>query len=67
MLAEHALTALGIKPDAASRAIALFREHDERTLEASHRFYRDEAKLIQTTQDAATELASLFDADKESR
>jgi monovalent cation:proton antiporter-2 (CPA2) family protein len=67
VLAEHALTALGIDADAASHAIALFREHDEKTLEASHRFYRDEAKLIQTTQDAAAELASLFEADRESR
>jgi monovalent cation:proton antiporter-2 (CPA2) family protein len=66
-LAEHALTALGIGADAASRAIALFREHDEKTLEASHSFYRDEAKLIQTSQDAQAELASLFEADRERR
>ena len=67
LLAEHALTALGIDADAASRAIALFRDHDEKALQASHSFYRDEAKLIQTSQDAATELASLFDADREQR
>jgi len=66
-LAEHALTALGIAADAASHAIALFREHDEKTLQASHSFYSDEAKLIQTSQDAATELASLFEADRERR
>lgn len=66
-LAEHALTALGIEADAASHAIALFRDHDEKTLEASHPFYRDEAKLIQTSQDAAAELASLFEADRETR
>jgi monovalent cation:proton antiporter-2 (CPA2) family protein len=64
-LAEHSLTALGIGPDAASRAIALFRDHDEKTLAASHAFYRDEKKLIQTTQDAAAELADLFEADRE--
>jgi len=66
-LAEHALTALGIEADAASHAIALFRDHDENALQASHAFYRDEAKLIQTSQDAAAELASLFEADQERR
>jgi voltage-gated potassium channel Kch len=64
-LAEQSLTALGIEPDAASRAIGLFREHDEKTLAASQPFYRDEKKLIQTTQDAAAELAGLFEADRE--
>lgn len=67
VLAEHALIALGIDADAASRAIALFRDHDEKALLASHAFYRDEAKLIQTLQDAAAELASLFESDRESR
>jgi len=65
VLAEQALTALGIDADAASRAVALFRDHDERTLVASHAIYRDEQKLIQTTQDAAAELESLFEADRE--
>ena len=64
-LAEKALTALGIDADAASRAVALFRDHDERTLASSHAVYRDEQKLIQTTQDAAAELESLFEADRE--
>jgi glutathione-regulated potassium-efflux system protein KefB len=67
VLTEHVLTALGIEADAASCAIALFRDQDEKTLEATHRFYRDEAKLSQTQQDAAAELASLFEADRESR
>lgn len=66
-LAEHALTALGIEADAASRAVDFFREHDEKALLDSHPFYRDEAKSIQTMQDAAAELASLFEADRESR
>jgi monovalent cation:proton antiporter-2 (CPA2) family protein len=65
VLAESALTALGIDADAASRAVALFRDHDERTLAASHAVYRDEQKLIQSTQDAAAELESLFEADRE--
>jgi CPA2 family monovalent cation:H+ antiporter-2/glutathione-regulated potassium-efflux system protein KefB len=65
VLAEQALTALGVEADAAARAVALFRDHDEKTLVASHAVYRDEQKLIQTTQDASAELASLFEADRE--
>jgi len=65
VLAEQALTALGIDAEAAARAVALFRDHDEKTLEASHAIYRDEQKLIQTTQDATAELESLFEADRE--
>lgn len=67
VLAEHVLTGLGIEAQAASRAVALFRDHDEKVLLESHPFYRDEAKLIQTSQDAAAELASLFETDRESR
>jgi CPA2 family monovalent cation:H+ antiporter-2/glutathione-regulated potassium-efflux system protein KefB len=65
VLAEKALVALGIDADAAARAVALFRDNDEKTLVASHAIYRDEQKLIQTTQDAAAELESLFEADRE--
>jgi voltage-gated potassium channel Kch len=65
MLAEKALTELGIDADAAARAVALFRDHDEQTLVSSHAIYRDEQKLIQTTQDATAELESLFEADRQ--
>ncbi len=65
VLAEQALTSLGIDADAASRAVALFRDHDEKTLVSSHADYRDEQKAIQTAQDAAAELESLFEADRE--
>jgi len=63
-LAELSLAALGIADDAAARAVALFRDHDENQLLAAHAIYRDEQQLIQTTQQAADELASLFDADR---
>lgn len=65
VLAEKALTELGIDADAAARAVALFRDHDERFLVTSHPVYRDEQKLLQTTQDASAELESLFEADRE--
>ncbi len=65
-LGRMALTGLGIEEDAAAHAVALFRDHDEKTLVASHAIYRDETKLIQTTRDAAEELESLFEADQPS-
>lgn len=63
-LGRQALTSLGIEDAAAARAVALFREHDERTLAASHAIYRDEVQLIQSARDAADELTALFEADK---
>jgi monovalent cation:proton antiporter-2 (CPA2) family protein len=65
-LAELSLTALGVAPEAAARAVALFRDHDEANLVAAHAIYRDEAQLIQSSQQAAEELTALFEADRES-
>jgi hypothetical protein len=55
---------LGIDEMAAERAIVLFREHDEKSLLETHAVYRDEQQLIQSEQQAADELASLFQADR---
>ena len=63
-LARQALTVLGIDAAAAERAITLFREHDEKMLVETHAIYRDEKQLIQSQQQAADELASLFEADR---
>jgi voltage-gated potassium channel Kch len=63
-LGELVLKALGIPSERARRAIALFAAHDERALERQHDIYRDETKLIQSTQEAAEELLSLFEADQ---
>ena len=63
-LAKQALTVLGIDEAAAERAVTLFREHDEKTLLETHAIYRDEQQLIQSQQQAADELASLFEADR---
>jgi voltage-gated potassium channel Kch len=65
-LAELSLTALGVTPEAVARAITLFRDHDEANLIAAHAIYRDEAQLIQSGQQAADELTTLFEADRES-
>ncbi|HQT76070.1 MAG TPA: monovalent cation:proton antiporter-2 (CPA2) family protein [Rhodopila sp.] len=65
-MAEGSLTLLGIPGRDAARSVALFREHDERALRDAHAVYRDETQLIQTTQQAAEELAALFEADRKS-
>ena len=66
-LAELSLTALGVQEDAAARAVALFRDHDEQNLIATHAIYRDEQQLIQNVQQAADELTGLFEADRTPR
>ncbi|MEJ0019264.1 MAG: monovalent cation:proton antiporter-2 (CPA2) family protein [Acetobacteraceae bacterium] len=63
-LAKQALVTLGIEAAAADRAVELFREHDEKTLIENHAIYRDEQRVIQSQQQAADELASLFEADR---
>jgi monovalent cation:proton antiporter-2 (CPA2) family protein len=63
-LAEKSLTSLGISQDAAHHAVELFRSHDEQNLRQTHAIYRDEKQLIQSAQQAADELMSLFEADQ---
>ena len=64
-LAELSLTALGVGSEEAARAVGLFQAHDEAALGASHAIYRDEEQLIQNAQQAAAELATLFEADRD--
>lgn len=63
-LAKQALLVLGTDPDAADRAVTLFREHDEKNLVETHAIYRDEQQVIQNQQQAADELAGLLEADR---
>jgi CPA2 family monovalent cation:H+ antiporter-2/glutathione-regulated potassium-efflux system protein KefB len=63
-LSEMVLEALDIPPDQASRAVALFQQHDERNLIETHAIYRDEGQMIQSVQQAAQELEQLFEADR---
>ncbi|MBV9250038.1 MAG: cation:proton antiporter [Acetobacteraceae bacterium] len=64
-LAKLSLTSLGVEPDAAQRAVALFRDHDERNLVETHAIYRDEKQLIQSVQQATQELTELFESDRQ--
>jgi voltage-gated potassium channel Kch len=63
-LARQALTILGVDEAAAELAVALFRDRDEKNLLETHAIYRDEQQVIQSQQQAADELASLFEADR---
>ncbi len=63
-MAEQSLVALGVSRSDAERSVALFESHDEQNLRDAHSIYRDEKQLIQSTQQAADELISLFEADR---
>ena len=47
---------------AAQHSVQIFREHDERILEAQHLIYDDEEALRQSAQDSRNELEQLFAA-----
>jgi CPA2 family monovalent cation:H+ antiporter-2/glutathione-regulated potassium-efflux system protein KefB len=64
-LSELALEALGVPEAQAGRAIALFRDHDERILHETYAIANDEKRLIQTTQESAQELLDLFESDQQ--
>src|SRR5262245_50272459 len=63
-MARQALLSLGFDPVASDRAMVLFKQHDERQIEAQYAVQHDEAQLIQTTKEAAEQLQGLFEADR---
>jgi glutathione-regulated potassium-efflux system ancillary protein KefC/glutathione-regulated potassium-efflux system protein KefB len=65
-LARNVLEALGTPAPEAALVVERFRAHDERTLRRQHAVYHDEKQLIQTSKEAADELESLFESDRES-
>jgi monovalent cation:proton antiporter-2 (CPA2) family protein len=62
-VAHTALLRLGLGIADAQRAVTLFKQHDEAQLKVQHALQYDEAKLIQTSQEAAAQLKELFEAD----
>lgn len=62
-LTAHVLGGLGVSEREARRTLAVFARHDEELLKRQYAVFRDEAKLIQTSREAAQELESLFEAD----
>ena len=66
-LTDLVLRALGVPEAQASRALDLFRAHDENNLVATQSISGDEQQLIQDRQQATRELLDLFEADEEVR
>jgi monovalent cation:proton antiporter-2 (CPA2) family protein len=62
-MARLALLTLGKGPAVTERAIAFFRRHDEEQLQAQYAVWQDEARLIQSTREAAEQLRQLFETD----
>ena len=63
-MAEAALKALGHPPDRARREVGLFRDHDEKLLLQQQAFLDDETQMIQSTRNAAEEMARILEADR---
>jgi monovalent cation:proton antiporter-2 (CPA2) family protein len=63
-LSDMVMTELGVPEDRIQRALDLFAEQDERALTQAHAFYQDERKVLQSAQEAAAELTTLFEADR---
>jgi CPA2 family monovalent cation:H+ antiporter-2/glutathione-regulated potassium-efflux system protein KefB len=63
-LTELVLDGLDIPEEQARRAIALFREHDEKILHETYEIAHNEKAMIQTTQEASQELLDLFESDR---
>lgn len=61
--ARQALELTGMDALQAARAVALFKEHDEKLMDAQYAVRQDETQLIQTAAQAAAQLQELFEAD----
>jgi glutathione-regulated potassium-efflux system ancillary protein KefC/glutathione-regulated potassium-efflux system protein KefB len=64
-MAEHVLEWLGDAPADARRSTALFRAHDEVTLQQQFEVRGDESKFLDSTRASALQLESLFESDKQ--
>ncbi len=65
-LAENLLEELGMEQRAVARTVATFQKHDADLLQRQFAVFRDEAKLIQTSREAAKELELLLEEDRRS-
>lgn len=64
-MAKQVLEGLSISPAEAQETIEKFKAHDEKALLTQHAVHHDETKLIQSAKEAAKELESLFESDKD--
>jgi glutathione-regulated potassium-efflux system ancillary protein KefC/glutathione-regulated potassium-efflux system protein KefB len=63
-MAEQVLEWLGDDPGAARNSVALFRAHDEATLQRQFAVRDDEEKFMASTRESAAQLEKLFEADR---
>jgi glutathione-regulated potassium-efflux system ancillary protein KefC/glutathione-regulated potassium-efflux system protein KefB len=61
--ARQALELTGMEAAQAARAVALFKEHDEKLMDEQYAVRQDETQLIQTVAQAAAQLQEVFEAD----
>ncbi|WP_296246209.1 monovalent cation:proton antiporter-2 (CPA2) family protein [Pseudomonas sp. UBA4194] len=64
-ITRRTLVGLGLSQTQADARISRFKRHDEQVLQAQHGIYDDEAKVMQTAQEARAELARLFESDRQ--
>ena len=64
-LSELVLAEVGVSRTQIARATQIFVTHDETALREAHAIYDDEQALIQSSQQAAAELHTIFEADRE--
>jgi glutathione-regulated potassium-efflux system protein KefB len=64
-MSRQTLIGLGLTQTQADARISRFKRHDEQVLAAQHLVYDDAAKVLQTAREARTELAQLFEADRQ--
>jgi glutathione-regulated potassium-efflux system protein KefB len=64
-MSRRTLMGLGLSEAQAQTRIRRFQLHDQAVLKEQHRVYDDDAKIIQSNQEARAELARLFEADAE--
>jgi glutathione-regulated potassium-efflux system protein KefB len=63
-MSRRTLVGLGLTQAQADARIKRFKHHDEQVLEAQHAIYDDDAKVLQSAQEARAELARLFESDQ---
>ena len=61
--ARQALELIGMEATQVARAVALFKEHDEKLMDEQYAVRQDETQLIQTAAQASAQLQEVFDAD----
>ena len=64
-MTRRLLIEMGDSEDLAEDTLRKFRKHDEETLLKQQAVFRDEQKLIQSSQEAVRELEQLFEADRD--